>query len=204
MIRAPDDGATYLRRAVAIVALAMLFAACPALAHESSDTSGLIAGLEHPLTGPDHLLAMVSVGIWGAVLGRPLLVALPVVFPTMMAVGGLLGIIGAPVPPVEIGIAVSVLSLGGALALSWRAPNWAAILLVALFALFHGYAHGRELPRAADPVYYSLGFMLSTGTLHVVGIGIGTLHEYGQGRLTRAIGGLVALAGGYFLWQAVH
>ena len=191
-----------LRFALAQLALATLLVASPALAHDGSGAGDLVAGLEHPLTGLDHLLAMVSVGIWGAVLGRPMLVVLPVVFPAMMAVGGLLGIIGAPLPPVEFGIAVSVLSLGAALALEWRAPGWAAIVLVAIFALFHGFAHGRELPRAADPVYYSLGFMLSTGSLHVVGIGIGTLHDR-AGRVTRTIGGLVTLAGVYFLWRAV-
>ena len=147
---------------------------------------------------------MVAVGIWGAILGRPLLFALPVTFPAMMAVGGLFGIAGLPFAPVEIGVALSVLVLGGAIAANWRAPVPVAILLVAAFALFHGYAHGSELPAAADPLYYSLGFMLATGMLHLFGIAIGTLHGHARGRpLARAIGGLIALSGMAFLWLAL-
>lgn len=188
-----------------MLTVAASLAAAPALAHSGTGgLGGFMAGIQHPLTGPDHLLAMVSVGIWGAVLGRPLLVALPIVFPAMMAVGGLLGLVHVPFPPVEIGIAVSVILLGCSIAFEWRAPVPTAILLVALFALFHGYAHGRELPRAADPVYYSMGFMLATGSLHVVGIGIGTVHSRPSGPLvTRALGTAVAAAGLWFLWQAL-
>lgn len=192
-----------IRAAVAVAA--MLLAADPALAHDEAGlVGGLLAGLAHPLTGLDHLLAMVSVGIWGAVLRRPLLVVLPILFPAMMAVGGLLGIVGVPFPPVELGIAASVLLLGGAIAVSWRAPVWAAILLVGTFALFHGYAHGSELPDAADPILYSLGFMLSTGSLHVAGIGIGWLHGRKNGaRLTRTLGAIIAAIGSLFLWRAL-
>ncbi len=186
----------------AIVAIA---AASPAIAHsDSSGLGGFVAGVEHPLSGADHLLAMVSVGIWGAILGRPLLVTLPVVFPAMMAVGGLLGLAHVPLPPVEIGIALSVLLLGACIVFEWRAPVAVAVALVALFALFHGYAHGRELPRVADPVYYSMGFMLATGLLHVVGISIGLIHSRPAGpAVTRTIGGGVAMAGMWFLRQAL-
>ncbi|MFL6725774.1 MAG: HupE/UreJ family protein [Sphingomicrobium sp.] len=188
----------------AVLAAALMLAS-PAAAHTGSGgLGGFVAGIEHPLTGIDHLLAMVSVGIWGAILGRPLLIALPVVFPGMMAVGGLLGLIHLPFPRVELGIALSVLLLGGAIALEWRASVWAAVVLVGVFALFHGYAHGRELPRAADPVYYSLGFMLATGSLHVAGIGIGLVHDRPGGpAVTRLAGGIVAVAGVRFLWQAL-
>lgn len=193
----------YLLRAA--VAGGTLLAATPALAHEERDRlGGFLAGLSHPVTGGDHLLAMVSVGIWGAVLRRPLLVVLPVLFPAMMAVGGLIGIAALPFPPVEIGIALSVLSLGGAVAAGWRAPVWAAVLLVGVFALFHGYAHGRELPGAADPVLYSVGFMLATGALHLAGIAIGLVRDRRGGEaVTRWIGGGVAAAGCVFLWRAV-
>lgn len=182
-----------------------LLGATPAFAHTGTGlTGGFLAGFEHPLSGPDHLLAMVAVGIWGAFLGRPLLVALPVVFPMMMAVGGILGIENVPFPPVELGIALSVLLLGMAILGAVRAPVWAACLVVGLFALFHGYAHGQELPSAADPIGYSAGFVLATGLLHVLGIAIGLLRELPRGTLiARGIGGLIAGAGLFFLSGAV-
>jgi len=182
-----------------------LLLAGPALAHEGTGLAGgFVAGLLHPVTGPDHLLAMVAVGLWGAFLGRPLVYVLPVVFPTVMAFGGALGMIAATLPPVEIGIALSVLLLGVAIALAFRAPVWAACVLVAVFAIFHGYAHGQELPSAADPLGYSVGFVLSTGFLHVVGIGLGLLKDRPHGALiTRGMGGLIALAGVYFTGAAL-
>ena len=104
---------------------------------------GWVSGFKHPFGGVDHLLAMVSVGLWGAFLGRPLIHILPVVFPAMMVVGAILGMFGAPLPRVEVGIALSVLVLGCCIALSLRAPVWVAALVVATFAVFHGFAHGR-------------------------------------------------------------
>ena len=183
---------------------AALAVAAPASAHEAAGTAGgFAAGFLHPLMGLDHLLAMVAVGIWGAVLGRPLVYALPVIFPTVMAAGGVLGMMGVPVPPVEIGIALSVLLLGAAIAAAFKAPVWAACLLVGLFGVFHGYAHGAELPAAADPLHYSAGFVLATGLLHLAGIAIGLLHAHPRGLvLTRGAGGLIAAAGVWFLVQA--
>jgi urease accessory protein len=187
-------------------AAAALLLAGPAAAHAGTGLrGGVAAGLLHPLSGPDHLLAMVSVGLWGAFLGRPLIYALPVIFPTVMVAGAAMGMLHAPMPPVEIGIALSVLGLGLCIALAVRAPVWAAATIVAAFAVFHGYAHGRELPSAADPVGYSLGFVLATGLLHVAGIGLGALkaRRGGEG-LTRSLGGAVALAGGWFLFAALR
>ncbi|WP_419816720.1 HupE/UreJ family protein [Glacieibacterium sp.] len=164
---------------------------------------GFVSGFLHPLSGVDHLLAMVSVGLWGAFLGRPLIVALPVIFPAVMAIGGAMGIAGVPLPPVEIGIALSVLVLGIMIAGAVRAPVWLACTIVAIFAIFHGYAHGQELPSAGDPVGYSVGFMLCTGLLHVCGIGIGLLNERPGGIVvTRTMGGLIALAGVWFMAKA--
>lgn len=185
--------------------LAAMLAAGPALAHTGTGLAGgFVSGFEHPLTGFDHLLAMVSVGLWGAFLGRPLIVALPVIFPTVMAFGAILGIANVPLPPVEIGIALSVLILGLCITTAFRAPIWLACLIVAVFAIFHGYAHGRELPSAADPVGYSVGFVLSTGLLHLVGIGIGLVHARPGGvALTRLLGGGVAACGCLFLYQAL-
>jgi urease accessory protein len=183
----------------------MLFMGAPALAHDGTGLAGGVAsGFAHPLTGFDHLLAMVAVGLWGAILGRPLIIVLPVVFPAVMAFGGGLGMRDAPLPPVEIGIAVSVLVLGAVIALGVRAPVWLAASLVAVFAIFHGYAHGQELPSAADPIGYSVGFVLATGMLHVVGIGIGWFYSRpGGAAAVRGGGAAIALAGAWFLTRAV-
>jgi urease accessory protein len=177
----------------------------PALAHSGTGLpGGFPSGFLHPLSGPDHLLAMVSVGLWGAFLGRPLIYLLPVIFPTVMAAGAVLAMVGFRLPPVEIGIALSVLVLGGCIALAFKAPVWVASLIVAIFALFHGYAHGRELPSAADPVAYSAGFVLATGLLHVLGIAIGTVNAYRAGAVaTRIAGGFIAASGVFFLYSAV-
>ncbi|NII73022.1 urease accessory protein [Dyella sp. SG562] len=177
----------------------------PAYAHTGTGLAGgFLAGFAHPLSGADHLLAMVSVGLWGAFLGRPLVHLLPVVFPAMMVGGAMLGMFGAPLPSVESGIALSVLVLGLCIALAWRAPAWAAVAVVALFALFHGYAHGRELPAAADPVGYSSGFVLATGLLHVAGIALGLLCAQPVGKLVaRGMGASIGVAGLCFLLKAV-
>ena len=170
-------------------------------AHSSKNLAGgFMAGFVHPFSGADHLLAMVSVGLWGAFLGRPLIAALPVIFPAVMAFGALLAMIGAPQPPIELGIALSVLVLGAAIAAAWRAPVWLACIIVAGFAVFHGFAHGTEIPSLADPIAYSTGFMLATGSLHLAGIGLGTINSLRGGSvITRGMGAAVALAGLYFL-----
>jgi len=176
----------------------------PASAHAGTGLAGgFNMGFAHPLTGADHLLAMISVGLWGAVLGRPLIYALPVLFPLVMVLGALLGMFSIPVPSVELGIALSVSVLGICIALSLRAPVWAAVLIVGMFGLFHGYAHGRELPSAADPLGYSAGFVLATGLLHVCGIGVGFANERpGGAAVIRGIGGLICAAGLWFLVRA--
>lgn len=187
-----------------LAAIASL-AAGPAFAHAGDAlTGGFVSGFLHPLTGPDHLLAMVAVGLWGAFLGRPLVYLLPVIFPTVMAVGGVLAMAGAPAPPIELGIALSVVLLGAAIAAAFRAPVWLAAVLVGLFGLFHGYAHGLELPTAADPVGYSAGFVLATGLLHIIGIGLGLLKNIRRGvAAIRLIGVLIAISGVYFLSRVV-
>jgi urease accessory protein len=157
---------------------------------------GFLAGILHPLTGFDHLLAMVAVGIWGATLGTPLVWALPVAFPMLMVVGGILGISGIPLPFIESGIAASVVILGLSIAMAWRAPIPMAIAIVASFGVFHGYAHGAELPSAASPAAYVAGFVVCTGSLHLAGIAIGTLKRLPKGeQALRASGGLIAAAG---------
>ena len=177
----------------------------PAAAHMGTGLPGGIAsGFRHPFTGRDHLLAMVSVGIWGAFLGRPLIYALPVIFPLMMVGGAALGMFAVPIPSPELGVAASVLVLGLCIALAIRAPTWIACAIVATFAVFHGYAHGTELPSAADPVGYSVGFVLATGVLHVCGIGIGLLNGRPHGvAVTRSMGAVIAAVGVWFVSQAI-
>jgi urease accessory protein len=176
----------------------------PAQAHMGTGLAGgFLSGFVHPFHGLDHLLAMISVGLWGAFLGRPLIYVLPVTFPAMMAAGAIMGMFSAPMLPVEVGIASSVLLLGGCIALSVRAPVWTASLIVAIFAIFHGYTHGEELPSAADPVSYTAGFVVATGLLHVSGIGLGSLNRYATGIVAiRILGATIALVGGSLLWRA--
>lgn len=193
------------------IGVTLALAACvtllcgPAHAHTGTGLpGGFASGFRHPLSGLDHLLAMVSVGLWGAFLGRPLIYLLPVIFPTVMAAGAVLAMMGMRGLPVEIGIATSVLVLGGCIAFAVEAPVWVASLIVAAFALFHGYAHGKELPAAADPVGYSVGFVLATGLLHVLGIGIGMLNGWPAGLIvTRCVGGAIAILGVWFLFEAM-
>lgn len=179
--------------------------ASPALAHSAKGLSGgFAAGFMHPFLGLDHLLAMVSVGLWGVFLGRPMIAALPVIFPAVMAFGALLAILNVPQPPIELGIALSVLALGAAIACGYRAPIWLAGSLTGMFGLFHGFAHGSEIPSLADPVAFSTGFVLATGLLHVAGIGLGMAKQLKGGALAiRAGGALISLCGVYFFAQAV-
>lgn len=177
----------------------------PAAAHTGTGLSGgFLAGFEHPFVGFDHLLAMVSVGLWGACLGRPLSYALPLLFPLVMVAGAAMGMLTMPLPRVETGISLSVVILGSCVALSLNAPVWVAASIVAAFAVFHGYAHGKELPSAADPIGYSVGFVFATGLLHVLGIAIGFLnHRPGGAVATRTLGGAIATAGVWFFFKAV-
>ena len=147
---------------------------------------------------------MVAVGLWGAQLGAPALWLLPVTFPMVMALGGVLGLIGVPLPGVEIGIALSALLLGLMVAREARPPVEAAAALAAFFAVFHGHAHGTELPPGQSGLAYSIGFVVATGLLHGAGIAIGVAHRWPQGRVAlRFAGGAVAVAGIGFLWRAL-
>jgi urease accessory protein len=181
-------------------------AAGTAFAHTTTGTAiGLMSGLMHPISGLDHVLAMVAVGIWGAQLGRPAIWVLPVAFPLVMSIGGVLGVRGVPLPGVEIGVAASALALGIMIALAARPPLWVAAALVGAFAIFHGHAHGAELPHAAQPLAYGVGFVLATGLLHVTGIGIGLLQRWREGsRALRFAGAGIAAAGVYLLFGLVR
>jgi len=195
----------FVGRVGAAVALALVLSPVAAFAHqEAGQAAGLLAGLSHPLSGLDHVLAMIAVGLWGAVLGPPAIWVLPVAFPMVMAFGGLMGLLGFPLPGVEIGIAVSAVVLGALVLAEVRPPLWLAALIVAFFAIFHGHAHGRELPQGTSALLYSLGFVVATGLLHAFGILLGVAHRWAAGRrLVQLAGGGVALAGLFFLWRAV-
>jgi urease accessory protein len=165
---------------------------------------GFLSGFEHPVSGLDHVIAMVAVGLWGAQLGRPAIWLLPVTFPLVMAVGGFLGLIGIPLPASEVAIALSGVCLGAAVLAEFRPPLWAAAILVGVFGLFHGYAHGAELPPGANALLYSLGFVLATGLLHASGIAIGLVHRWSWGRLAlRGTGAAILSCGAFFLWTAL-
>jgi urease accessory protein len=186
-------------------ALIATLLALPASAHEQAGLiGGLASGILHPLTGLDHLVAMVAVGLWGAELGVPALWLLPIIFPLVMAFGGVLGVMGVPLPVPEVFVAGSGLVLGLAVALRWNPGLRIAAGLVAIFAVFHGHAHGMELPRAANPLGYGVGFVTSTGVLHLCGIGIGMLASRpGWQVVYRGSGGLIAVIGAYFLMRAL-
>lgn len=179
-----------------------LFAPALAFAHvgQGDVSGGFLAGLEHPVMGLDHVVAMVAVGIWGAQLRAPAIWVLPVTFPLVMSFGGILGGLGVPIPGIEVGIAVSAIVLGAMVALAARPPLWIAAVIVGVFAIFHGYAHGAELPESANAISYAMGFVIATGSLHVLGILIGVINKWRAGeKCLRAGGVLIALCGVYFL-----
>lgn len=193
-----------MRRVVLIVSISVAFAESAAAHTGHGLASGFTGGFLHPLFGPDHVVAMVAVGLWGAFLGSPAIIILPIVFPLMMAFGGVLGILGIPLPGVEIGIAVSAAVLGLMVALAAKPHIAIAAILVGLFAIFHGYAHGAEFPDGADALAYSLGFVIATGLLHLCGIAFGLLTQWPQGRLAvRAAGSAIAIAGLAFLGRLI-
>jgi urease accessory protein len=170
----------------------------------SGDAIGFVTGLLHPVSGLDHVLAMIAVGLWGAQLGQPAVWLLPVTFPMVMALGGMLGLMGIPLPGIEIGIAASAIILGIAVMREARPRLPVAAVVVALFAIFHGHAHGTELPEGENGLLYSMGFVVATGTLHATGVGIGLAHKWPWGqRALKLVGGGVAFAGLIFMWRAV-
>ncbi|HNB27986.1 MAG TPA: HupE/UreJ family protein [Alphaproteobacteria bacterium] len=187
-----------------LTAAAVLTAlASPAMAHTGVHLfgeSGFVAGFSHPLLGLDHLLAMLGVGIWAAQLGGRATWLVPAAFVSVMVAGAALALSGAALPMVEFGIGGSVLAIGGLIALGARLPLVVAMGVVGLFALFHGHAHGTELPGFAHPAAYGAGFVLATALLHAAGFGIALLLRAQATRLPLRLGGLVmAAVGGYLL-----
>ncbi len=195
---------TVSRLAAILVPFALLFPAA-AMAHTGhSHPGGFASGLHHPLSGWDHILAMLAVGLWSAQLGGRAMWLLPLAFPVVMALGGLMGLSGIPLPGVELGIALSAVILGALVLFAARAHVAVAAVVVAAFAVFHGYAHGAELPAGASAFSYGVGFLLATAALHLLGIGIGMLKLAPAGAAIVRTAGLFVLAGGcYFVWRTL-
>lgn len=191
-----SSAATKLQRAL----LLFLFLLVPSLAQAHpggvGHTHGVTNGLLHPLTGLDHICAMLAVGLWAAQRGGRAVWLVPLTFVSVMALGGLLGASGISLPFVEQAIAASVLILGLLIAASVRLPLVASALLVGAFAIFHGYAHGAEMPATAAGFGYGLGFLVATALLHGAGIAIGlTAKNWSGERFVRLAGGAIAACG---------
>jgi len=181
------------------VATMLASASGAALAHPGHNVSGLAAGLMHPFSGLDHLLAMVAIGLWAAQSGGRKVWLLPATFMTMLAAGASLAMQWQALPMIEAGIASSVLALGLLVALSARLPVLFSIAIAAVFGFFHGYAHGLELPESAAPVSYALGFLVATAVLHASGIMIGIAAHRRHKMLAKVLGAAIAACGIYLL-----
>lgn len=192
-----------------MAALAWVAFAQPVAAHENEVIrfGSFLGGITHPVLGPDHLLAMLSVGILSTQIGGRAILTVPATFVTFMAVGGAVGILygGIPMEIIEFGIAASVLVLGGVIAAGRRLPVVVAMVPVAIFGSMHGYAHGVETPTIAQPAVYAIGFLLGTACIHLIGVLIGEVaRQYQSGpRALRVGGALIAVMGGMFLVGAL-
>jgi urease accessory protein len=190
------------------VNLALLLTILFAPVAHTDPGSGALAGFLHPLIGLDHLLAMVAVGLLSAQLGGRAIWTVPATFVGVMALGGLLGMLGMNLPLVEFGIAASVVVLGIALLAKATLPEWVAMAFVALFAVFHGHAHGAELPAVTDTISaiaYVVGFLVATAGLHVIGALLGyiSLRSSRGALILRGSGLLIAMVGAYFIVGAM-
>ncbi len=191
-----------IRRLRALLVLLVISAPTGAFAHAdpTAHASGFSSGLQHPISGLDHVLAMVAVGIWGAQLGGRALWLLPLVFPSAMILGGALAIAGVELPAVELGIALSALVVGLLVVSPFKPTGWLASAVVGGFAVFHGFAHGAEIPLGVGAIEYSVGFVVMTALLHLAGIGIGMLALLPYGAFAvRCAGFGVALGGAWFV-----
>lgn len=172
-----------------------------AFAHTGvGNTTGLASGFSHPIGGLDHLLAMIAVGIWAALMGDKATWVVPSVFVLLMLLGGILGVSGIKVPFTEIGVLASVIILGLFISAKIKTPVFISSLVVGLFAIFHGHAHGTEMPLASEPISYCFGFTMVTILLHIVGIAIGlSFNKWASEKSFRLAGASVTLFGIYLL-----
>lgn len=186
--------------------MALLFAAIPGVAYAHDGTNlglgGFLSGIVHPVLGYDHLLAMLSVGIISAQIGGRAIWTVPSTFVAVMAVGGVLGLMNIGLTVTELGIAVSLVILGLVIAAERRIPMLAVMIGVGFFAIFHGYAHGTEMPDTAEPVLYALGFLVGTAMIHIAGVVIGDIsRHYERGKVVLRVGGaLIAVVGLLFIF----
>ena len=187
-----------------LVAMLLLGASTTAFAHPGHDVSGFAAGLMHPFSGMDHLLAMVAVGLWAAQgkNGRRKVWLLPATFMIMLVVGACIAMQWQSLPLVEAGIATSVLALGLLIALAMQLPASLSIAVTGLFGLLHGYAHGLELPASAAPAEYALGFLAATASLHLAGIAAGVATRDRYASLAKMLGVAISAGGVYLLASA--
>ena len=191
-------------KALAFLAAAALAVAAPtiAFAHPGiGQAHNLVHGFVHPLTGLDHVIAMLAVGVFAARLGGRALWLVPATFIAVMAAAGIAGMIGVAVPYVETGIAVSVIVLGAVIAFAVRVPVAIAMAIVGLFAIFHGHVHGTETPESASGILFGLGFVAATAILHAIGIGFGVLIGRAPGgrQIAQLAGGAAVVVGAVFL-----
>lgn len=192
-----------MRSSTTKVLLAVFFSLSNvAIAHPGHDVSGFSAGLIHPYSGLDHLLAMVAVGLWAAQSGGRKIWLLPATFMSMLTIGAVIAMFWPQLPLVEAGIATSVLALGLLVALSLQLPATLSMAITALFGLLHGYAHGLELPGSASPATYALGFLAATATLHLIGIAAGIATHKRHAIMAQALGVVIAASGVYLLTSA--
>lgn len=188
-----------MKQAISKLLVLFLFLPSIALAHIGvGQTTGFMHGFGHPVAGADHVLAMVAVGIWAAQIGGRALWVIPCSFIGVMVFGGVLGYIGVSVPFVEEGILVSILVLGVLIAGTFKFPLIYSSFLVGIFAIFHGHAHGSEMPASISAASYAVGFALATAILHIGGIGLGTfIQKTTLQAVSRVVGGAIALCGIY-------
>ncbi|MFM8369018.1 MAG: HupE/UreJ family protein [Chloroflexota bacterium] len=187
-----------------ILALTLAIVPGVAYAHDGTNLAlgGFLSGLVHPVLGYDHLLAMLSVGILSAQIGGRAIWTVPAAFVSVMAVGGFLGLIDIGLTATEFGIAVSLVILGSVIAAERRLSILVAMVGVGFFAIFHGYAHGSEVPETAEPFLYALGFLMGTALIHITGVVIGDIsRHYERGKIILRVGGaLIALIGLLFIF----
>ena len=190
----------FIKTSSLIILLLTITSSAFAHSDPASIQGGFVNGFMHPIMGLDHVVAMVAVGLWGVFLGKPAIWLLPVIFPLVMAIGGALGVAGVDIPAIEMGIALSGVVLGLAVAFALKPPLWIAGIIVGIFAIFHGHAHGTELPNATSPLIYSIGFVTGTGLLHLTGIAFGELTRWSWGTMVVRAGGVaIAVIGLAFL-----
>ena len=201
--RSPDVGAAaWLQWSLTTACVLALCWPGGAAAHTVSAAEGFVSGLMHPVFGPDHFLAMLSVGIVSTQLGGRYIFVVPAVFVAAMMVGAVFGIYGYQWPATEVGIAASVLTLGVAILLvKDNRHRWSIMAVTAFFGSLHGHAHGLEMPHAADPVFYGAGFLVGTTAIHLLGVFIGhfMMARPSRTRYLRLLGAGIAIAGAVFV-----